>query len=96
MNCRCLPNSPFRWREHSEPSAFANDPLFRAPSTGKTNSEAQTEQVQRRREQGELPGHIHNLGKPSKKREEQLLAYKQYGTNVKNGKSKRNPNKHEA
>ena len=52
--------------------------------------------MQRRREQGELPGHIHNLGKPSKKREEQLLAYKQYGTNVKNGKSKRNPNKHEA
>ena len=95
MKCQCLPCSPFRWQEHREPSTFANDPLFRAPSTGKTNSEAQTEQVQRRREQGEMPGHIYNLGKPTAEREAKLLAYKQYGTDVKNGKSTRKPNKHE-
>ena len=44
--------NPFKWRESREPSIFAKDPYFRAPSSGKTNSEAQTEQVQRRREQG--------------------------------------------
>ena len=87
--------NPFKWRESREPSIFAQDPYFRAPSSGKTNSEAQTEQVQRRREQGELPGHIHNLGKPSKKREEQLLAYKQFGIYSKAKPSIRVRNRHE-
>ena len=87
--------SPFKWRESREPSIFATDPHFRAPTSGKTNSEAQTEQVQRRRAQGELPGHIHNLGKPSKKREEQLLAYRQFGIYSKAQPSIRVRNRHE-
>ena len=87
--------SPFKWRNDPRPSIFAQDPYFRAPSSGKTNSEAQTEQVQRRREQGELPGHIHNLGKPSKKREEQLLAYRQFGVYSKAQPSIRVRNRHE-
>ena len=87
--------SPFKWWESREPSIFAQDPYFRAPSSGKTNSEAQTEQVQRRRAQGELPGHIHNLGKPSKKREEQLLAYRQFGVYSKAQPSIRVRNRHE-
>ena len=88
-------HNPFKWRESREPSIFAKDPYFRAPSSGKTNSEAQTEQVQRRRAQGELPGHIHNLGKPSKKREEQLLAYRQFGVYSKAQPSIRVRNRHE-
>lgn len=79
--------NPFLWYKDKRPSIFATDPLFRATSTGKTNSEAQTEAVERKRKQGELPGHIENLGKPSKKREEQLLAYKQFAVYSKARKS---------
>lgn len=55
----------------------------------------QTESVERRRAQGEMPGHIDNLGKPSKKREEQLLAYKQFGIYSKAKPIIRVRNKHE-
>lgn len=72
-------NNPFLWYKDKRPSIFATDPLFTPRSNGKTNSEMQTESVERRREKGELPGHIDGLGKPSKKREEQLVAYKTYG-----------------
>ena len=70
--------NPFLWRKDKRPSIFATDPMFTPRANGKTNAEMQTEAVERRREKGELPGHIDGLGKPSKKREEQLLAYKQH------------------
>ncbi len=88
------PNNPFNWRMRTEPSIFYNDPQFRARKEGKSNSELQTEVVERKRADGELYGHIYGVG-PSAKEDERLLAYKQFGTNVKNGKSTKKPNKHE-
>lgn len=87
--------SPFLWRKDKRPSIFATDPMFTPRSNGKSNSQMQTEAVERKREKGELPGHIDGLGKPSKKREEQLLAYKQFGIYSKARPSSKNPNKHE-
>ena len=70
--------SPFKWRDDPRPSIFATDPAFTPRSSGKTNSEMQTESIERRRAKGEMPGHIDNLGKSPDKRLEQFLAYKQF------------------
>ena len=89
------PNNPFLWYKDKRPSIFAADPMFTPRANGKTNAEMQTESVERRREKGELPGHIDGLGKPSKKREEQLLAYKQFGIYSKAKPAPKKPNIHE-
>lgn len=86
--------SPFNWRLRTEPSIFAQDPIFRAKKDGKSIGEVQTETVERKRDEGQLPGHIYGVGSAAKQ-DERLLAYKQFGTNVKNGKSSKKPNKHE-
>lgn len=72
-------NNPFLWYKDKRPSIFATDPLFTPRSNGKTNSEMQTENLEKRRMNGELPGHLHGIGKVSKSKEEQLLAYKTFG-----------------
>lgn len=95
MICNCHPNSPFRWRERSEPSSFYNDVQFRARKDGKSNGMVQTEAVERARAAGKNPGTIHKLGARSPEKDARLLAYKQFGTNVKNGSSVKKPNKHE-
>lgn len=88
------PNSPFNWRMRTEPTIFAKDPQFRARKDGKSNGEVQSEVIERKRAEGEMPGHIYGVGAASKQ-DARLLAYKQFGTDVKNGKSTKKPNKHE-
>ena len=89
------PNSPFNWRLRTGPSIFCEDPLFRARKDGKSNAEVQSAAVARHRAEGKNPGTIHNLGSRSPEKDARLLAYKQFGGDVKNGKSTRKPNKHE-
>ena len=89
------PNSPFNWKQRKEPSIFATDPYFRTKSDGKTDSQRATDAVERRRMEGVDPGTISNLGKPSKEKEAQLLAYRHFGTYSKAVPSIKRPNKHE-
>lgn len=80
MTCKCHPDSPFHWRERTEPSIFAADPTFMAKGmTGKSGSQLATDVVEEKRKEGKMHGSIPNLGSRSKQKEEQLLAYKQFG-----------------
>lgn len=89
------PNNPFNWRLRTEPSIFAKDIQFRAKGPeGKSGSQISTEFVENQRKQGLEPGSITGLGKPTKEKEERLLAYKQFGVYSKAQPSKK-PNKHE-
>ena len=90
------PRNPFNWRMRTEPSIFARDPHFRAKGPeGKTTSQIMTDFVERQRANGIEPGSINGLGKPSKEKEERLLAYKHFGTYSKAAPSTKKPNKHE-
>lgn len=90
------PNSPFNWRMRTEPSIFYKDPLFRAKGAeGRSNSQIMTEFVEKQRAKGIEPGSINNLGRPTKAKEELLLAYKQFGVYSKATPSLKRPNKHE-
>lgn len=90
------PRSPFNWRDDPRPSIFANDPYFRAKGPeGKTTGQIMTDFVERQRAKGIEPGTIHNLGKPTRIKEQQLLAYKQFGVYSKASPSTKLPNKHE-
>lgn len=88
------PNNPFNWRLRTEPSIFAKDPFFRAKADGKTDSQRATATVENRRKQGVDPGTLYGIGKTTKDKEEQMLAYKQFGVYSKAAPSKK-PNKHE-
>lgn len=88
------PRSPFNWRMRTEPSIFAKDPYFRAKADGQTDSQRASATVEKRRKEGIDPGTITNLGKPSKAKEQQILAYRQFGVYSKAVPSKK-PNKHE-
>jgi hypothetical protein len=89
------PNSPFNWRNRTEPSIFATDPQFRATSTGKTGSQIASESVEARRVQGVDPKALTNIGVPTKEKVERLLAYKQFGVYSRAKPSIKKPNKHE-
>ena len=92
------PNNPFNWRMRTGPSIFAQDPQFKAKGPeGRSGSEIMSDYVERKRAQGEEVGTIHGLGGrlTSKKREEELLAYKQFGIYSKAKASIKQPNKHE-
>lgn len=89
------PNNPFNWRLRTEPSIFYNDPMFRARKDGKSNAEVQSAAVARYRAEGSNNGTIYNLGRKTPEKEARLLAFKQFGTNVKTSKSTKKPNKHE-
>jgi len=89
------PRSPFNWWMRTEPSIFAQDPQFRARKDGKTDSERATEITAARRSKGKDPVDLYALGAGTKKRRQQVLAYKQFGTNVNTGVSSKKPNKHE-
>lgn len=88
--------SPFDWRNDPTPSIFATDPYFRAKGPeGKTTSQIMTDVLDRRRAQGKDPGTIQDLGKYTKEKEQQLLAYRQFGVYSKASPSIKHPNKHE-
>lgn len=89
------PNSPFNWRMRTEPSIFAKDKYFTPKADGKTDSQRATDTVQNLRSKGVDPGTLHHIGKPSKEKEERLLAYKNFGTYSRAKPSARQPNKHE-
>lgn len=95
MTCTCRPDSPFHWRTRTEPSIFYNDVVFRARKDGKSNAEVQSAAVARFRASGKDFGTIPNLGSHTPEKDARLLSYKQFGTDVKNGKSTKKPNKHE-
>ena len=63
MTCTCHPSSPFLWAQHPRPSIFADDPSFKAKTSGKTTSQISTEVVQRKRDQGIEAGTIYGLNK---------------------------------
>lgn len=90
------PNNPFNWRLRTGPSIFAQDPYFRPKADGKTDSQRASDTVEARRKEGVDPGTLYGIGKPSKSKEEQMLAYKQFGTYSRaKPSSVRVPNKHE-
>ena len=96
MSKKLDPNSPFNWRMRTEPSIFAKDISFRAKGTqGKTAGQIMSEVVENRRKNGVDPGTISNLGKYTKEKEQQILAYKQFGVYSKAMPSIKKPNKHE-
>ena len=72
------PLSPFDWRLNKESSIFAKDPAFCPRSSGKTASEAQTENVERRRANGENPGHLNGISKKQNLLEG-IPAFRQFG-----------------
>lgn len=88
-------NSPFNWRMRTEPSIFAKDPYFRPKADGKTDSQRATDTVEARRKEGIDPGTLYGIGKQNRTKEEQMLAYKQFGTYSKAIPSIKRPNKHE-
>lgn len=89
--------NPFNWRNNPEPSIFAKDPLFKARSDGKTNSQAQSEAISRRVANGESPGTVLGMSPKADERLRSKLAYKQFGGAYSKAKpsSVRVPNKHE-
>lgn len=90
------PSNPFNWRLRTTPSIFAQDPYFRTKADGKTDSQRATDTVEQRRSStGIDPGTLFGLGRPSKEKERQLLAYKQFGIYSKASPSIKHPNKHE-
>lgn len=96
MTCNCHPYSPFLWRNRTEPSIFAKDHTFWPKGTsGKSGAQLATDVVEEKRKEGKMHGTIHGLGSTTRKKEEQLLAYKQFGVYSKAKASVKNPNKHE-
>jgi hypothetical protein len=94
MTCKCHPDSPFLWAEHPRPSIFASDHTFRPKSSdGKTIGQLVTSRLDERRAKGELVGTVPGM---SKKREEEVLAYRLFGV-YSRAKSSTKPqqNKHE-
>lgn len=89
--------NPFEWWKNPEPSIFAKDPLFKARSDGKTNSQAQSEAISRRVANGESPGTVLGISTKADERMRSKLAYKQFGGAYSRAKpsSVRVPNKHE-
>ena len=78
MTCKCHPNSPFLWYKHPRDSIFVKDHTFRPKSPdGKTIGQLVTTNLDKRREEGEKVGFMPGL---SKKREEEVLAYRLFGT----------------
>lgn len=75
MTCTCHPTSPFLWQQHPRPSMFADDPLFKNKSTGKTASQLSTEVVQRKRDSGVDVGTIYGLNKD---RDDAMLKAKRF------------------
>jgi hypothetical protein len=75
MTCNCHPLSPFHWQQHSRPSIFADDVLFKAKHSGKTASQISTEVVKRKRDEGTDMGTIYGL---NKERDEALLHAKRF------------------
>ena len=67
---------PFRWREHSTPSIFANDPAFMAKGVDSlSTSQIMTEVVKKKRKENKNHGTIYGL---SKDREEAILKSKRF------------------
>jgi hypothetical protein len=87
--------NPFEWYKRTEPSIFAKDKYFTPKADGKTDSQRATDTVENLRSKGVDPGTLHHIGKPSKEKEDRLLAYKQFGTYSRAKPSARQPNKHE-
>lgn len=77
MTCNCNEHSPFLWHKHPRDSIFMSDSYFKARGdTGKTTGQIATDAVEKRRAKGDEPGYMKGL---SRKREEEILAYKQFG-----------------
>jgi hypothetical protein len=94
MTCKCHPYSPFLWRNNPQPSIFMADHTYRAKGKSKlSGSEIASVFVEGQRKMGKTPGTIYNLGLATKKKEEAMLAFKQFGVYSRAGASK--PNKHQ-
>jgi hypothetical protein len=80
MKCKCLPNSPFHWKNDPRPSIFLLDHVFRAKGgSGLTTSQIASVVVDDKRKEGKMSGSIRGLGKATKDKEAALIAYKQFG-----------------
>lgn len=97
--CNCHPDSPFHWAQKQQPSIFAKDNTFTAKNKeGQSIGQIVTTRLDKLREEGQAVGKISGL---SKKNEEAILAYKQFGIYSKavpsaaSVLSVRKPNKHE-
>lgn len=80
--CTCHPSSPFLWRHDHRPSIFAKDLFFRG--AGAVQSKAQTEVVERKRQNGEEVGTIKNLS--NKAREQNIISLRQFTVFARAGK----------
>jgi hypothetical protein len=91
--CNCHPDSPFHWAEKQQLSIFARDNTFTAKNKeGQSIGQIVTTRLDKLREEGQAVGKISGL---SKKNEDAILAYKQFGVYSKAVPSVRKPNKHE-
>jgi hypothetical protein len=96
MKCNCHPDSPFHWRERTEPSIFAKDLYFMAKGAqGLSGSHIAAIVTEDQRKQGK-PDTLYNVGKKHTKRSEKIVAYKHFGVYSAAAPSKKKPNKHEA
>jgi len=77
MQCTCNEHSPFLWHKHQRDSIFVQDSYFRPKGeSGKTTGQIASDSVDTRRAKGEDVGYMKGM---SRKREEEIIAYKQFG-----------------
>lgn len=69
------PENPFNWKDNPRPSIFQADPYFRAPKTGRTLSQASTENVEKQRREGKPAGLIRGI---SRNKEAEILRMKTF------------------
>lgn len=94
MTCKCHPNSPFLWYNDTRPSIFMKDHTFKPKSVdGKTIGQIVTTNLDKRRASGGREGIVPGM---SRKREEEVLAYRLFGVYSKaKASTKPQKNKHE-
>jgi hypothetical protein len=77
MTCKCHANSPFLWYANPCPSIFMKDTGFKPKNAeGQTIGQIVTTSLDKRRANGEQVGTLPGM---SRKREEDVLAYRLFG-----------------
>lgn len=75
--CGCRTGSPFMWNHPNEqrPSMFMDDPMFRVSKSGRSLSQASTENVEKARANGSVAGYIKGI---SRNKEAEILRIRDF------------------
>lgn len=75
--CGCRTGSPFMWNHPHEqrPSMFMADPAFRVSQSGRSLSQASTENVEKARADGKVAGYIYGV---SRNKEAEILRIRDF------------------